>query len=258
MGKIHPTAIVDPHAVLDVNVEVGPYTIIGPKVEIGKGTRIKSHVVIEGNTTLGEENTIFQFATIGSIPQDLKYQGEDSQLIIGSRNTVREFASLNPGTTGGGMVTRVGDQNLLMMYSHVAHDCVVGNHNIIANGATLGGHVFIEDYAIVGGLVGIHQYVKLGSGSIVGAGSMVSKDVPPYCNATGDRVRLRGLNIEGLKRKNFSKERIDALKKAYRIIFKSGLRTNEALKKVRSEGPLTPEVEHMVQFIESSQRGICR
>jgi len=258
MGKIHPTAIVDPHAELDVKVEVGPYSIIGPKVKIGKGTKIKSHVVIEGNTTLGEENTIFQFATIGSIPQDLKYQGEDSQLIIGSRNTVREFASLNPGTKGGGMITRVGDQNLLMMYCHVAHDCIIGNYNIVANGATLGGHVVIEDYAIVGGLVGIHQFVKVGTGAILGAGSMVSKDIPPYCNATGDRVRLRGLNIEGLKRKKLSKEKIDALKKAYRIIFQSGLRTKQALQKVRSEGPFTPEVEHMVQFIESSQRGICR
>ena len=258
MGKIHPTAIVDPHAELDVKVEVGPYSVIGPKVKIGKGTKIKSHVVIEGNTTIGEKNTIFQFATIGSIPQDLKYQGEDSQLIIGSRNTVREFASLNPGTKGGGMITRVGDQNLLMMYCHVAHDCIIGNYNIVANGATLGGHVVIEDYAIVGGLVGIHQFVKVGTGAILGAGSMVSKDIPPYCNATGDRVRLRGLNIEGLKRKKLSKEKIDALKKAYRIIFQSGLRTKQALQKVRSEGPFTPEVEHMIQFIESSQRGICR
>jgi len=258
MGRIHPTAIVDSHAELNVNVEVGPYSVIGPKVKIGKGTKIKSHVVIEGNTTLGEGNTIFQFATIGSIPQDLKYQGEDSQLIIGSRNTVREFASLNPGTTGGGMITRVGDQNLLMMYCHVAHDCIIGNSNIIANGATLGGHVVIEDYAIVGGLVGIHQFVKVGSSSILGAGSMVSKDIPPYCNATGDRVRLRGLNMEGLKRKKFSREQIDALKKAYRIIFQSGIRTNQALQKVRSEVPQTPEVEHMIRFIESSQRGICR
>ena len=257
MGKIHPTAIVDPHAELDVNVEVGPYSVIGPKVKIGKETKIKSHVVIEGNTTIGEKNTIFQFATIGSIPQDLKYQGEDSQLIIGSRNTVREFASLNPGTTGGGMITRVGDQNILMMYSHVAHDCIIGNYNIVANGATLGGHVVIEDCASVGGLVGIHQFVKVGTGSIVGAGSMVSKDIPPYCNATGDRVRLRGLNMEGLKRKKFSREQIDALKKAYRIIFQSGLRTNQALQKVRSEVPQTPEVEHMIRFSKSSQRGIC-
>ncbi len=257
-GKIDATAIVNPHAELDVDVEVGPYSLIGPKVKIGKGTVIKSHVVIEGHTTLGEGNTIFQFASIGAIPQDLKYKGEDSQLIIGSYNTVREFASLNPGTEGGGMITRVGDHNLLMMYCHIAHDCIIGNHNVVANGATLGGHVVVEDQAIVGGLVGIHQFVKIGTGAILGAGSMVSKDVPPFCNATGDRARLRGLNLEGIRRKKFSKDQIDALKKAYRIFFQSGLRTVEACQKVRREVPQTPEVQKMVCFIESSQRGVCR
>jgi len=258
MTKIHKTAMVDPQAELDGDVEIGPYCIVGPKVKIGRGTRIKSHVVIEGNTTLAEGNLIFQFATVGSVPQDLKYKGENSQLIIGNYNIVREFASLNPGTTGGGMVTRVGDHNLLMMYCHIAHDCILGNHNIIANGATLGGHVVIEDYVIVGGLVGIHQFVKVGTGAILGAGSMVSKDIPPYCNATGDRAKLRGLNVEGLKRRGFTREQIDALKKAYRIIFQSGLRTREALKKVREEISNSPEVERMAAFIENSQRGVCR
>lgn len=258
MTRIHETALVDPRAELDAGVEVGAYCVIGPQVKIGKGTRVKSHVVIEGNTTLGQGNVVFQFATVGSVPQDLKYRGEDSQLIIGDHNTIREFASLNPGTTGGGMVTRIGDHNLLMMHCHIAHDCILGNHNIIANGATLGGHVVIEDYVIVGGLVGIHQFVKVGTSAILGAGSMVSKDIPPYCNATGDRARLRGLNLEGLKRRRFSKERIDTLKKAYRMIFQSGLRTREAIRRVRREISDSAEVERLADFIEQSQRGICR
>lgn len=258
MSRIHTTALVDPRAELDLDVEVGPYSIIGPKVKIGKGTRIKSHVVVEGNTTIGEGNHIFQFSTIGSVPQDLKYKGEESQLIIGSYNVIREFASLNPGTSGGGMLTRIGDRNLMMMYCHIAHDCIIGSHSVIANGATLGGHVIIEDYVIAGGLVGVHQFVRVGTGSILGAGSMVSKDITPYCNATGDRVRLRGLNLEGLRRRGFSRDRIDALKKAYRIIFQSGLRTKEALQKARTEIPQTREVGHMIRFIESSERGVCR
>jgi len=258
MATIHETALVDPRAELDTEVVVGPYCIIGPKVRIGKGTRIQSHAAIEGNTTLGEGNLIFQFATVGSVPQDLKYRGEESQLIIGNHNTIREFASLNPGTTGGGMVTRIGDRNLLMMYCHIAHDCILGHQNIIANGATLGGHVVIEDCVVVGGLVGVHQFVKVGSHAILGAGSMVSKDIPPYCNATGDRARLRGLNVEGLRRRGFSREQIEALKKAYRVIFRSGLKTKEALEKARREIPHSPEVERLASFIESSRRGICR
>ncbi len=258
MSRIHTTALVDPRAELDLDVEVGPYSIIGPKVKIGKRTRIKSHVVVEGNTTIGEGNHIFQFSTVGSVPQDLKYKGEESQLIIGFYNVIREFASLNPGTSGGGMLTRIGDRNLMMMYCHIAHDCIIGSHSVIANGATLGGHVIIEDYVIAGGLVGVHQFVRVGTGSILGAGSMVSKDITPYCNATGDRVRLRGLNLEGLRRRGLSRDRIDALKKAYRIIFKSGLKTKEALQKARTEIPQTPEVGQMIRFIESSERGVCR
>jgi len=258
MTKIHEKALVDARAELAADVEIGAYCVIGPKVKIGKGTRLKSHVVVEGNTTLGEGNVIFQFASVGSVPQDLKYRGEDSQLIIGDRNTIREFVSLNPGTAGGGMITRVGNHNLFMMYCHIAHDCVLGSHNIIANGATLGGHVVIEDYVIVGGLVGIHQFVRVGTSAILGAGSMVSKDIPPYCNATGDRAKLRGLNREGLRRKGFTREQIATLKKAYRIIFQSGLRTKDALKEVKREFPESPEIERLVVFIERSQRGICR
>jgi UDP-N-acetylglucosamine acyltransferase len=258
MTKIHETAVVDRRAEIDSDVEIGPYSLVGKHVRVGKGCRVKSHVVIEGRTTLGEGNVIFQFATVGSVPQDLKYKGEPSELIIGDRNTIREFVSLNPGTTGGGMVTRVGDGNLLMMYCHIAHDCILGSHNIIANGATLGGHVVIEDYVIVGGLVGIHQFTKIGRGAILGAGSMVSKDVPPYCNATGDRARLHGLNLEGLKRRGFEREKVEALKKAYRIMFRSKLTTGAAIAKIRRELSGYAEAQQLVTFIENSQRGICR
>jgi UDP-N-acetylglucosamine acyltransferase len=256
--KIHETAVVDRGAEIDVGVEIGPYSIIGAWVKIGKACRIKSHVVIEGRTTLGENNVVFQFASVGSVPQDLKYKGEPSELIIGNYNTIREFVSINPGTQGGGMVTRIGDHNLLMMYCHIAHDCILGDHNIIANGATLGGHVVIEDYVIVGGLVGIHQFTKVGSGVILGAGSMVSKDVPPYCNATGDRARLRGLNLEGLRRRGTRKETIEGLRKAYRILFRSKLKTREAIAKVRRELSGCAEAERLATFIEESQRGVCR
>jgi UDP-N-acetylglucosamine acyltransferase len=258
MSQVHPTAIVDPRAELDDGVEVGPYCVIGAEVRIGKGCKLHAHAVVQGRTTLGEDNVIFPFATVGTIPQDLKYKGEPSELLIGNRNTIREYSSLNPGTTGGGMITRVGDQNLLMMQCHIAHDCIIGSRNVIANGATLGGHVVIEDFVIVGGLVGIHQFVRIGTGAIVGAGSMVSKDVPPYCNATGDRAKLHGLNLEGLKRRGFDEVVINTIRRAYRIVFQSKLRTEEALNKVRAELPAIPEIEKFVCFIAQSQRGICR
>lgn len=258
MSRIHQTALIDRQAEIASDVEIGPYSVIGAGVRIGQRTRVASHVVIEGRTSVGQGNTIYQFATIGSRPQDLKYRGEASELIIGNHNTIREYVSLNPGTAGGGMVTRVGDHNLLMMHCHIAHDCLIGSHNIIANGATLGGHVMVQDYVIVGGLVGIHQFARIGSGAILGAGSMVSKDVPPFCNATGDRARLRGLNLEGLKRRGFTTTAIDALKKAYRIIFQSKLKTKDALEKVRREVLPTAEIDILLAFIAQSQRGICR
>ena len=258
MGKLHPTAVIDPKAELASDVEVGAYAVIGSGVKIGKGSKIKSHALIEGRTTLGQGNIVFPFASVGSVPQDLKYRGEPSELIIGDNNTIREYASLNPGTSGGGMITRVGDQNLLMMYCHIAHDCIVGNRNVIANGATLGGHVVIEDNVIVGGLVGIHQFVRIGAGAIVGAGSMVSKDVAPYCNATGDRAKLRGLNLEGLKRRGLDSSKIDAIRKAYRIAFRSKLTLQDALKKIREELPAIPEIDKFVAFIAASERGVCR
>lgn len=258
MATIHPTAVIDPKAELADDVEVGAYAVIGAGVRIGKGCKIRTHAVVEGRTLLGEGNEIFQFATVGSAPQDLKYKGEPSELIIGNRNIIREYVSLNPGTAGGGMMTRVGDQNLLMMYCHIAHDCIVGNRNIVANGATLGGHVVLEDFCIVGGLAGIHQFVRIGSGAILGAGSMVSKDVPPFCNATGDRAKLHGLNLEGMRRRGFSNDQIDQVRKTYRIVFQSKLLTKDALARVRSEVPQTPEVLRFIDFIVQSKRGICR
>ena len=258
MSRVHPTAIVDARAEIDGDVQIGPYCVIGAGVRIGKGCRVHSHAVITGRTTLGEGNVVFPFASIGDTPQDLKYKGEPSELLIGNRNTIREYVSLNPGTTGGGMVTRVGDQNLLMMQCHIAHDCLLGDRNVVANGATLGGHVVIEDFVIVGGLVGIHQFVRIGTGAILGAGSMVSKDVPPYCNATGDRAKLHGLNLEGLKRRGFDKTVIALLSKAYLIVFQSALRTEDALKKILEELPAIPEIEKFASFIAQSGRGVCR
>ena len=258
MGEIHQTAVVDERAEIEGDVEIGPYCVVGAGVKLGKGTKLKSHVVVQGRTSLGEGNTIFPFASVGSVPQDLKYRGEPSKLLIGDRNTIREYVSLNPGTKGGGLLTRVGNENLLMMYCHIAHDCILGNRNVIANGATLGGHVVIHDHVIVGGLVGVHQFVKIGTSAIVGAGSMVSKDVPPFCNATGDRARLHGLNLEGLRRRGFDKAKVDTLKQAYRIIFQSKMKTAEALNKVRAEIPPSTEIDLLISFIESSQRGVCR
>jgi len=256
--RIHPTAIVAAEAGLDDTVEVGPYAIIGPHVRIGHGTRVGAHAVIEGRTTIGRENEIFHHASVGTIPQDLKYRGEDSELVIGDRNTIREFTTLNPGTAGGGMITRVGDQNLLMNYSHIGHDCQLGHRNIVANGAQLAGHVIVEDWVVVGALVGIHQFVKVGESAILGAGAMVSQDVPPFCNATGDRAVLHGLNLIGLKRRNFAADLVRDLKRAYRLVFRSGLKLADAVKRARTEVADSREVTHFLAFIEASERGVCR
>jgi UDP-N-acetylglucosamine acyltransferase len=256
--RIHPTAIVDPAAELDTGVELGAYAIVGPRVRIGSGTRVGAHAVIEGRTSIGQNNRIFHHASVGAIPQDLKYHGEDSDLVIGDGNTIREFVTLHRGTEGGGMTTRVGNRNLLMNYCHIAHDCILGDSNVIANGAQLGGHVTIEDFVVVGALSGVHQFVTVGESAILGAGTMASLDIPPFCNATGDRATLHGLNLVGLKRRGFGSEPIRALKLAYRIMFHSRLRVGEAAARVRREVPPGREVERFVAFIERSARGVCR
>jgi len=255
---IHPSAQVSPGAELDSGVAIGPYTVIGPQVCIGKDTWVGPHAVIEGHTTLGQENRVFQFASVGAIPQDKKYRGEESRLVIGNRNTIREFATLNPGTSGGGMVTRIGDDNLFMVYSHVAHDCLIGNHVILANSAALGGHVTLEDYATVAALAAIHQFARIGESAYIGAGSMVSLDIPPYCLANGDRAHLYGLNLIGLKRRGFQPDQVAEIKKAYRTLFAEGLPLKDALACVCREHPSSAEVAHLADFVACSPRGVCR
>jgi UDP-N-acetylglucosamine acyltransferase len=256
--NIHSTALVHPEAQLHPTVEVGPYSVIGPQVKVGAKTVIGPHVVVEGRTTIGEENRIFQFASVGAAPQDLKYAGEDTELIIGHRNQIREFTTLHRGTTQGGGVTRVGNQCLFMANSHVAHDCVVGDGVILANGVALAGHVSVEDFAICGGLSAIHQFTRIGKHAFISGGSMVAMDIPPYCTAQGDRAQLAGLNTVGLTRHGFTPEQISRVKGAYKILFRSGLGLREALARVTAEFGGNPEIDQFVRFIEGSERGITR
>ena len=256
--SIHPTAVVTPGAELDSGVQVGPYTVIGPHVRLGRDTRVGPHSVVEGRTTVGRDNRIFQFASMGAVPQDMKYRGEDSALTIGDRNTIREFATLNIGTRGGGMETHIGNDNLFMVYSHVGHDCRIGNHVILANCATLAGHVTLEDYVGVGGLAAIHQFTRIGESAYLGGGAMVVNDVPPYCLAQGDRARLFGLNRVGLERRGFGEAQKRALKQAYRTFFFEGLSLKDAIERIRRDQADYPEAVHLADFIAASRRGICR
>lgn len=255
---IHPTAIVHPGAQIDADVEIGPYAVIGGHVKIGRGTTIGPSAVIDGWTEIGENNRIFHLCSVGAIPQDLKYKGEETRLIIGNGNIIREFATIHLGTVTGDGETTIGDNNLFMAYCHVAHDCHIGNHVIMANGSTLAGHIKVEDHARLGGLSAVHQFVRIGAHAMVGGGAMVGQDVPPYTIAAGDRATLHGLNLVGLKRSGFSDEIIADLKKAYKILIRSGLLTEEALARIRNEVPQSPEVRHFVEFVEQSERGICR
>jgi UDP-N-acetylglucosamine acyltransferase len=255
---IHPTAIIHPGARLADTVAIGPYSVVGEHVAIGSGTVIAGHVVIEGWTEIGCDNQVYQFSSIGAAPQDLKYSGQETYLKIGDRNRIREFTTMNRGTSEGGGVTRIGNDNLFMAYSHVAHDCIIGDQVVLANGATLAGHVEIESAAILGGLSAVHQFTRVGCHVMISGGSMVNQDIPPYTVAQGDRAKTVGLNLIGLKRRGFPEETIRGIKKAYRLIFRSGLRLEEALLKIAEDIQESPELDHFVDFIKNSQRGIAR
>lgn len=255
---IHQTAIVHEGAQIAKGVEVGPYAIIGEHVTIGPGTNIGAHAIVEGWTEIGRDNRIFQFASVGAAPQDLNYNGEKTLLKMGDRNTVREFVTINRGTPKGGGQTLIGNDNLLMAYSHVAHDCLIGNQVILANGATLAGHVTVDDYAILGGLCAVHQFARIGSHVMISGGSMATQDIPPYTIAQGDRAKTVGINQVGLKRRGFSDEAIRTIKQAYKLVFRSGLRIEEALEQIEAERKGCKELEAFVTFIRNSSRGIAR
>ena len=256
---IHQTAIVDPGAEIDSDVEIGPYSVIGGDVRVASGTRIGPHVVIEACVDIRPDCQISQYASLGAAPQSMKYEGEKTHVKIGRGTIVREFVTIHRGTGFGGGVTEIGEEAYLMAYSHVAHDCKVGRNVTLANAATLGGHVTIGDYASLGGLAAVHQFTRVGDYAMVAGNAAVVRDVPPYLLATGHRAKVHGLNSEGLKRHGFPRETISLLKKAYRLIFRSGLTLNKALERVHAEIDQIPEVTNFIHFLESSSdRGIAR
>lgn len=255
---IHPTAIVDPGARIDASCEIGPYTVIGPEVKMGPGNVVGPHAVIEGDTTFGEGNRVFPFASIGQIPQDLKFHGEHTRLVIGSRNKFREFCTVHLGTEGGGGVTRIGDGCLIMANSHVAHDVQMGDGCILGYSSGIGGHVIIEDRVIFSGLAAVHQFVRIGRFAFISGGAMVAMDIAPYCTAQGDRAELAGLNTTGLERAGYKPEQIARVKEAYKVTFRSGLKLQEAIAKLQADLAGNPEIDHFIQFISRSERGLTR
>lgn len=258
MTQIHPTAIIDPKAELDSSVCVGPYSVIGPNVQIGKDTTIGAHVVIEGHTTIGEGNQIFQFASLGAAPQDKKFKGEPTRLIIGNHNTIREFTTFNTGTVTGIGETRVGDNNWIMAYVHLAHDCVIGNHTIFANNASLAGHVTIGDYVVLGGYTLVFQFCQIGDYAMTAFAAGVHKDVPPYVMASGYRAEPAGLNSEGMRRNGFTPEQIARVKNVYKTLYRQGLGLEEAKAEVLKMAENAPELAVFKNFFETSSRGIIR
>lgn len=262
VSNIHPTAIVDPGAEIDATASIGPYSVIGAHVVIGAGTMVGAHCVIDGRTTLGRDNRIFQFNSIGAIPQDKKYAGEPTELVIGDRNTIREFCTLNIGVPQAGGITIVGDDNWIMAYTHIAHDCHVGNHTTLANNTTLAGHVHLGDWVTVGGLTGIHQFVKVGAHAMVGFASAVAQDVPPFMLVDGNPLTVRGYNVVGLRRRGFSPERIGAVKQMHRLLYRQGLTLEAARAAIADLVQSVPEaggdVALMEQFLADATRGIVR
>jgi len=255
---IHPTALIDPKAELDSSVSVGPYTTIGAGVRIDAGTRIAGHVVIEGPTTIGKHNEIFQYSSLGAKPQDKKYKDEPTLLEIGDHNTIREFCTFNRGTVQDKGTTKIGDHNWIMAYVHIAHDCIVGNHTIMANNSSLAGHVTIYDHAILGGFTLVHQFCQIGEHIITAVGSVVFKDIPPYVTAAGYDAQPHGINAEGLKRRGFKAEALAAIKRAYKTLYKSGLSLAEAQSRIAGESAAQPELQLLAEFLASAGRGIIR
>ena len=255
---IHPSAIVQPGAKLGENVSIGAYSIVGEHVEIGSGTRIGAHVVIEGRTRIGRDNQIFQFASLGAAPQDKKYAGEPTGLEIGDGNTIREFCTLNCGTVQDAGVTRLGNDNWIMAYVHIAHDCQVGSHTIFANNAQLAGHVHVGDYAILGGFTGVHQFVRIGAHSFTAIATVLVHDLPPYIMAAGDTAKAYGINSEGLRRRGYSAEALAEIKRAYKTLYKSSLTLDEAKAQLAQQAQTSAEVGLLADFLQTSTRGIVR
>jgi UDP-N-acetylglucosamine acyltransferase len=257
-SAVDRTAIVSPEARLGADVEVGPYAVVGPRVEVGRGTRIAAHAQILGPTVMGEGNRVFPFACVGFEPQDLKYGGEETRLVVGNGNVFREFCTIHRGTAGGRGETVVGDRNLFMAYSHVAHDCVIGSNSVLANYVGLAGHIDIGSWVTLGAYVGCHQFVRIGDHAYVGAFTVIRQDVLPFCKTDGAEAKTYGLNSIGLKRRGFTPERIAALERAYRLLIRSKLNTSQALAAIRTELPGQPDVAALVEFVETSERGFHR
>ncbi len=256
---VHPTAIVDPKARVHPSCVIGPYCVIGAEIELGEDCRLVSHVAMGGPTRIGANNTFFPFSSIGLAPQDISYKGEPTRLEIGDHNQIREFATINRGTVKGGGLTKIGDHNLIMAYTHIAHDCQIGNHIIMANAATLGGHVSVGDWANVGALCPVHHFVRIGAYSIVGGGSTITRDVLPFSKTSAERdTQAYGLNAVGLERRGFSKERIQKLHHAYRVLLASKLNTSQALERLKAETDRGEDVDVLIQFIENSERGVIK